>query len=312
MNLNHYLWVEKYRPETLEECILTPDLKEYFKDLISKGEVPNLLFSGSAGCGKTTVAKALCKELNADYLFINGSEENGIDVLRNTIKNFAMSVSLSGNTKIVIIDEADYLAANSFQPAFRSFMEEYSANCRFILTCNNKNKLIKPLHSRLTNVDFTLANEDKPKIAKQFFKRILTILKSEEVEVNNDVIAAIIQKFFPDFRKTIVELQRNCKDGQISDRILSKSSDLNMDVILNILKSKDWKEMRQWVSDNVAEYDINDLFRKVYDSLVDHTDQAPHLVVLIGEWQYKSSFIPDQEITLTAFFTEVMANVEFK
>lgn len=311
MNLQHYLWIEKYRPKTIEECILVSELKDYFKGLLEEKEIPNLLLSGNAGCGKTTVARALCEEMNAEYLFINGSEENGIDVLRSTIKNFAMSVSITSKIKVVIIDEADYLSP-SFQNGFKAFMEEYSSNCRFILTCNNKNKIIKPLHSRLTNVDFKMANDDKPIIAKQFFKRVLFVLKNEGIEANNDIVAAIIQKYFPDFRKTILELQRNCKDGILSDKILSNSVDVDIEPLVKILKDKDWKAMRTWVCDNISDYDINDLFRKVYDGLIEHTDQAPHLVVLIGEWQYKSSFMVDQEITFTAFLTEVMANVEFK
>lgn len=311
LDLNQFMWIEKYRPRTIDECILSNDNKEYFKNLLDKNEIPNLLLSGDAGCGKTTVAKALCDQLEADWLFINGSEESGIDTLRNTIKNFAVTKSFNGGTKVVIIDEADYLNPNSFQPAFRAFMEEYASNCRFILTCNNKNKLIKPLHSRLTNIEFKLDPKDKPLIAKQFFKRVLFILKQEGIEANNEVIAAIIQKYFPDFRKTIVELQKNVYNNTISDKILA-STDAEVDELVSILKSKDWQKMREWVAQNVVDYDVNDLFRIIYDKLVPITDQGPHLVVMIASYQHKSAFATDQEINFVAFLTEVMANVEFK
>lgn len=310
--LENTLWVEKYRPKTIDECILPPELKEYFKSIVESKDIPNLLLYGKAGCGKTTVAKALCEELGLDYLFINGSENGGIDTLRVTIRNFASTRALNGKIKTVIIDEADYLNATSFQPAFRSFIEEFSSNCRFVLTCNNKNKIIAPLHSRLTGVDFSLKNDDKPTIAKMFFKRVLQILKNENVEVNNDVVASIIQKYFPDFRKTINEFQRNCSDGKISDRILSQSSDVEVQELVKILKSKDWSAMRQWVADNMANHDAPTLFRSIYDNVIDKTDSAPHLVVLIGEYQYKSAFVMDQEVNFVAFLTEVLANVDIR
>lgn len=312
INLNQFMWVEKYRPKTVDECIFTKDIKDYFKSLVSGKEIPNLLLSGGAGCGKTTIAKALCEELETDWLFINGSDDSGIDTLRSKIKDFAVSRSLTGNTKVVIIDEADYLNPNSFQPAFRSFLEIYSSNCRFILTCNNKNKLIKPIRSRLTNIEFKISPDENPVLAGQFFKRVLYILKQENVTASPEVIAGIIGKYFPDFRKTIVELQRNVKDGKISDKILSSSIDVNVDDLKKILKDKDWKAMRQWVSNNVADYDVNDLFRLVYDGLVDFTNDGPHLVLIIGNWQHKAAFSPDQEINFAAFLTEVMTTCEFK
>lgn len=308
MNLKEFLWVEKYRPRTIDDCILSDSLKEFFKKMIKEEEVQNLLLTGSAGCGKTTVAKALCEEIETDYLMINGSEDNGIDVLRNLIRNFASSVSLSGKTKIVIIDEADHLNPTSFQPAFRGFIEEFSNNCRFILTCNNESRIIKPLHSRLINVNFTLKKEEKPKIAKQFHIRLIDILNSENIEFDKTVVAMAIQKYFPDFRKLINEIQRNCINGQLSSTLLSeKVSDI--DELIEYVKNKEWTLMRKWVVDH-ADSDVNSIYKDFYEAVIDKTDQKPSLVVLLSKYQYQAAFAIDQSINLTAFLTEVMSEIE--
>lgn len=308
MKLGEFLWVEKYRPKTIDECILPDSLKSFFKKMIEEGEVQNLLLNGSAGCGKTTVAKALCEEIQTDYLVINGSEDSGIDILRNKIRDFASSVSLSGKTKIVIIDEADHLNPTSFQPAFRGFIEEFSNNCRFILTCNNESRIIKPLHSRLINVNFTLKKEEKPKIAKLFLIRLIHILKSENIEFDKTIVAMAIQKYFPDFRKLINEIQRNCINGELISTFLSeKIFDINE--LVEYVKNKEWTLMRKWVVDH-SDSDVNSIYTDFYESIIDRTDQKPNLICLLSKYQYQAAFAIDQSINLTAFLTEVMSEVE--
>lgn len=309
--IDNFIWAEKYRPRKIEDCILPPDLKQYFMNIVEGSEVPNMLFYGSAGSGKTTVARALCDEMGIDYLFINGSEESGIDVLRTRIRDYASTKSFNDKIKVVVIDEAEYLNPNSFQPAFRGFIEEFSTNCRFILTCNNRAKIIAPLHSRLTSVDFKLGKDDKSKIAKLFYKRVIDILGFENVKFDNTALAEVIKKYFPDFRKTLVELQRNCSSGELSLAIL-KSSDVNIDELRKILREKDWNVMRKWVADNISIHDSNEIFRLMFDSLIDHTKNQPHLVSIIADYSYKSAFVLDQEINMVAFLTEVMANVNFE
>ena len=308
---DEFLWVEKYRPRTLDECILPDAQKDVFKQFVASGEIPNMLLCGTAGTGKTTVARALCNELGCDYIVINGSEESGIDVLRTKIKNFASTVSFEGKPKVVILDEADYLNPNSTQPALRAFIEEFSKNCRFIFTCNFKNRIIAPLHSRTTVVEFKLVNGQKKKMATKFHKRMMDILKTEGVEYNDKVLAELLMKHFPDYRRVLNELQRYSAGGVIDEGILSNLSELNTKALADALADKDWKKMRQWVANNV-DSDPQAVYRKVYDTLLDRVKQVPQFVLIIADYQYKAAFVADQEINLTACLTEVMANVELK
>jgi DNA polymerase III delta prime subunit len=308
---DQFLWVERYRPRKLSDCILPADQKKVFEEMLEKGEIQNMLLCGSAGVGKTTVARALCEELETDYIIINGSEESGIDVLRTKIKQFASTVSFSGKTKVVILDEADYLNPNSTQPALRAFIEEFSANCRFIFTCNFKNRIIPPLHSRCAVIEFKLAKEDKPKIAAKFFKRVTEILSLENVESDPKVVAKVIEKHFPDYRRVLNELQRYSVSGKIDEGILVNMGEVNMTELVTCLKTKDWKKMRGWVVNNI-DNDPSTIIRKVYDSLTDQVVQVPQLVLILADYQYKSAFCADQEINLVACLTEIMASVEFK
>lgn len=308
---DEFLWVEKYRPRTLDECILPDAQKDVFKQFVASGEIPNMLLCGTAGTGKTTVARALCNELGCDYIVINGSEESGIDVLRTKIKNFASTVSFEGKPKVVILDEADYLNPNSTQPALRAFIEEFSKNCRFIFTCNFKNRIIAPLHSRTTVVEFKLVNGQKKKMATKFHKRMMDILKTEGVEYNDKVLAELLMKHFPDYRRVLNELQRYSVGGVIDEGILSNLSELNTKALADALADKDWKKMRQWVANNV-DSDPQTVYRKVYDTLLERAKQVPQFVLIIADYQYKAAFVADQEINLTACLTEIMANVEFK
>ena len=307
----HFLWVEAYRPKTIDECILPKDQKEYFKNLVKNGEIQNMLLCGTAGTGKTTIARALCEELNSDYIIINGSEESGIDVLRTKIKSFASTVSFTGNTKVVILDEADYLNPNSTQPALRGFIEEFADNCRFIFTCNFKNRIIQPLHSRCAVVEFKIPNKEKPNLASQFFKRLTDILTEENIQFDSKVVAKVVEKYFPDFRRTLNEVQRYSQSGNIDESILVNLADVNMTQLVESIKEKDWKKMRQWVVHNLDSDPVS-LFRKLYDTFVPITNQVPQLVLLLADYQYKSAFVSDQEINLVACLTEIMASVELK
>jgi len=307
----HFIWVEKYRPKTIDECILPKDQKDYFKNLVANGEIQNMLLCGTAGTGKTTVARALCEELKSDYIIINGSEESGIDVLRTKIKSFASTVSFTGNTKVVILDEADYLNPNSTQPALRGFIEEFANNCRFIFTCNFKNRIIQPLHSRCAVIEFKIPNKEKPTIAGAFFRRVTDILSFENIQADSKVVAKVVEKHFPDFRRTLNELQRYSQSGRIDEGILTNLSDVNMNDLVKALKDKDWKKMRSWVVHNMDSDPIS-LFRKVYDTLLPLTNQVPQLVLTLADYQYKSAFVSDQEINLVACLTEIMASVELK
>ena len=306
-----FLWVEKYRPKKIADCILPADLKNYFTSIAEQGEMQNLLLSGSAGTGKTTVARALCEELGSDYILINGSEESGIDVLRTKIKQFASTVSFTGNTKVVILDEADYLNPNSTQPALRGFIEEFANNCRFIFTCNYKNRIIQPLHSRCAVVDFKIAKEEKQKIAVQFFNRIISILEQEKIEYNKKVVAKVVEKYFPDFRRSLNELQKYSQTGSIDEGALFIDTNASMIELVTAMKSKDWKSMRSWVVNNLDNDPVT-LFRRIYDTFLPLTSQVPQLVLTIADYQYKSAFVSDQEINLVACLTEIMASVEIK
>ena len=306
---DEFLWVEKYRPRTLEECILPDAQKQIFQQFIEAGEIPNMLLCGTAGTGKTTVARALCNELGCDYIVINGSEESGIDVLRTKIKGFASTVSFEGKPKVVILDEADYLNPNSTQPALRAFIEEFSRNCRFIFTCNFKNRIIAPLHSRTTVVEFKLVNGQKKKMAGLFHKRMMDILKKEKVDYNDKVLAELLMKHFPDYRRVLNELQRYGAGGVIDEGVLSNLAELSTKALVDALRDKDFKKMRQWVANSV-DSDPQSVYRKVYDTLIPKVKQVPQLVLIIADYQYKAAFVADQEINLTACLTEIMANVE--
>ena len=311
--MSDFLWVEEYRPKTIDDCILPQSLKTLFTSFIEKGELSNLLFSGTAGIGKTTVAKALCQQLNCDWIMINGSEEGGIDVLRNKIKNFASTVSLSGGKKVVILDEADYLNPQSTQPALRGFIEEFHKNCRFILTCNFKNRIIEPLHSRFSNIEFKIANKDKPKLASKLFERATYILKEQNVDFEEKVLAELIKKHFPDFRKLINELQRYSVAGTIDAGILVNVSDENLKTLVSHLKGKEFGDMRKWVVNNIDNDPVK-IFRKIHDSMYENLqpETIPHAVLIIADYQYKSAFVADQEINLVACLTELMSQVKFK
>ena len=308
-----FLWVEQYRPKTIEDCILPDSLKTLFSSFIKKGELSNLLFSGTPGIGKTTVAKALCEELNCDWIMINGSEEGGIDVLRNKIKNFASTVSLSGGKKVVILDEADYLNPQSTQPALRGFVEEFHKNCRFILTCNFKNRIIEPLHSRFSNIEFKVNPKDKPKLATKLFERAVYILKEQNISYEDKVLAELIKKHFPDFRKLINELQRYSVSGTIDAGILVNVSDENLKSLLTHLKNKEFSDMRKWVVQNLDNDPVK-IFRKIYDTLYQSLEPStiPIAILIIADYQYKSAFVADQEINLVACLTELMDRVKFK
>jgi DNA polymerase III delta prime subunit len=308
---NEFLWVEKYRPRKLDDCILPADQKNIFHEMLAKGEIQNMLLCGGAGMGKTTVARALCEELETDYIIINGSEESGIDVLRTKIKQFASTVSFSGKPKVVILDEADYLNPNSTQPALRAFIEEFSSNCRFILTCNFKNRIIPPLHSRTAVIEFKLPKSEKPKIAAAFFKRVTEIMGIEKIDADGKVIAKVIEKHFPDYRRVLNELQRYSASGKIDEGIFVNLGESNMQELITSLKDGDWKKMRTWVVNNI-DNDPGTIFRKLYDTLTDQVKQVPQLILLLADYQYKAAFCADQEINLVACLTEIMAAVEFK
>ena len=311
--MQEFLWVEKYRPKTIDECILPSQIKKEFSEVLKQRELQNMMFTGTAGVGKTTVAKALCNQLQLDYIVINGSEESGIDTLRNKIKQFASSVSLSGGYKVVILDEADYLNPQSTQPALRGFIEEFSANCRFILTCNFKNRIIEPLHSRCSVVEFAMPKSEKVKLANQFLSRVEQILASENINSDSAVLAELIMKHFPDFRRSINELQRYSNHGVIDSGILINVSDIAVDTLMSALKLKDFKKMRQWVADNI-DIEPASMFRKLYDNMNEHVEPTsiPQMVLILADYQYKNSFVADHELNMVACCTEIMAGVKFK
>ena len=308
----HILWVEKYRPKTIEDCILPVFFKATFQEYVNRKEIPNILLSGSAGVGKTTVAKALCEEVGCDYIVINGSDDSGIDVLRNKIKNYASSVSLMGGRKVVIIDEADYLNPNSTQPAFRGVIEEYASNCSFIFTCNFKNRIMDAIHSRCTCIDFKL-NGSKAKMASAFFKRVENILEIEGVTYDKPVVAEIITKHFPDNRRILNELQRYSVSGRIDAGLLASVSDVQITDLVKALKTKDFANARKWVTNNL-DNDPNKIYRKLYDALYEllKPNSVPQLVLHLAKYQYQGAFVADHEINMIACLTEIMADCEFK
>ena len=311
--MEDFLWTEKYRPKTIGECVLPSGLKQTLSEFISKGDLPNMILSGGPGVGKTTAAKAMLDELGLTYMFINGSEESGIDVLRTKIKNFASTVSLHGGRKYLILDEADYLNPQSTQPALRGFIEEFHKNCGFILTCNYKNRLIPPLHSRCSVVDFTIQKSEKKELAEQFFQRVMNILVVEEIKFEPKAVAEVINKFFPDWRRVINELQRYSVSGRIDAGILVDISEVNIKELMHSMKQKEFTNVRKWIVNNI-DNDPTRLFRRLYDNLYDYMDGSsiPHIVVILGEYQYKAAFVADQEINMLACLTEIMARGKFK
>ena len=308
------LWVERYRPRTIADCVLPEDLKTTFSEFVKSNYVPNLLLTGRAGVGKTTVARAMLEECDFEYIVINGSMNGNIDTLRTEIRDFASTMSFSGNRKYVILDEADYLNPQSTQPALRNFMEEYSKNCGFVMTCNFKNRIIEPLHSRCSVIDFNLRVKDKPKLAKQFMVRVRDILKENNVEYKDEVIAELILKHFPDWRRVLNELQRYSATGSMIDAgVLSNLSDDNFKEVISFLKKKNFKEMRKWVGKN-SDVEPSVMFRKLYDASCNVLQAAsiPRLVLILADYGYKSAFVVDQEINLVACMTEIMMECEFK
>lgn len=307
-----FLWVEKYRPKTIEDTILPVELKTIFQQFVDQKNIPNLILSGTAGVGKTTVARAMLEQLGCDYIVINGSMNGNIDTLRNDILNFASSVSLSGGRKYVILDEADYLNANSTQPALRNFMEEFSRNCGFILTCNFKNRIIEPLHSRCSVVDFKISKKDMAKLAGQFFKRVESILVTENVSYDKSAVAEIIQKFFPDWRRVLNELQRYSATGKIDSGILANLQQSSIRELVGLMKDKNFTEVRKWVKNNI-DTDVNVLFTEFYAVASElFTPRCiPALVILIARYQYQNAFAANSEINFVAFLAEVMAEMEF-
>ena len=310
--MNESLWVEKFRPKTIADCILPEEYKKTFQSYIDRKEIPHLILCGSAGVGKTTVAKALCDEVGCDFLMINGSDESGIDTFRMKIKNYASSMSLMGGKKVIIIDEADYLNPNSTQPAMRAAMEEFAHNCTFIMTCNYKNRIIEPLHSRCAVIEFKIRNEDKPKMASMFMKRAANILKEEKVPFEPAVLAEVVKKHFPDFRRVLNELQRYSASGKIDTGILANVADVSLAELVKALKEQNFSGMRKWVADNGNDDPVR-LYRKIYDSLYDIMDKStiPNAVLILARYQYQAAFCADQELNLVACLTEMMVEVKF-
>lgn len=310
--MQEFLWVEKYRPKTISQCVLTDELKQTFQQFVNQKNIPNLLLTGGPGVGKTTVAKAMLEEIGADYIVINGSMNGNIDTLRNEIKDFASTVSFSASRKYVILDEADYLNPQSTQPALRNFMEEFSKNCGFILTCNFKNRIIEPLHSRCSVIEFTIPKDQKPHLANRFFWSAKIILEDEKVEFDQKVLAQVITNYFPDWRRVLNELQRYSATGKIDSGILANNADANIQQAIELLKTRNFNELRKWVSQN-SDLDTSVVFRKIYDNASKHmkSHSVAQLVLLLADYQYKAAFVADSEINIMACFTEIMADCEF-
>ena len=307
------LWVEGYRPKTIDDCILSDSIKGTLSDLVKDEKIPNLMFTGPSGVGKTTAARAICDQTNSDYIIINGSDEGRmIDTLRTKLTQFCSTISIRGGRKVVIIDEADYMNPDSVQPAMRNFIEKFAENCSFIFTCNYKNRIIDPIHSRCAVVDFTLKKEEKPQIAAKFLNRCEHILTGENIVFNKDVIVALIQKHFPDFRRVINELQRYSTSGEIDSGVLATIGELNLNQLISALRDKNFHNMRQWVVSNV-DNDPATVYRKIYDKLYEVLEKSsiPQAVLIIADYQYKSAFVADQEVNLVACLVELMAECEF-
>ena len=311
-NRESFLWVEKYRPKEISECILPDHIKQVFEGIKSQGRIPNLILNGGPGTGKTTIAKALCNEIGCDYLFINGSEESGIDVLRTKIRGYASTMSFDGGSKVVILDEADYLNPQSTQPALRAFIEEFEKHCTFILTCNYANRIISPLHSRCQVIDFKVVADDKQRMATAFLRKIGYILDEEKIEYDKKVVAEVIMKHFPDNRRVLNELQKYSSSGKIDAGILSQVAEVNLKELMWALKEKKFNDVRKWVADNV-DNDPQKIFRKIYDVASEYVQQSsiPQLILILADYQYKSAFAADQELNLVACLTEVMVECQF-
>lgn len=306
-----FLWTERFRPQTIDECILPEGLKQTFREYVQKGQIPTFLFHGKSGIGKTTIARALCNEIGAEYMFINGSDETGIDVLRTKIKSFASTVSLTDARKVVILDEADYLNPNSTQPALRAFIEEFSDNCSFIFTCNYKNRILKELHSRCTVIDFNVSGQDKVEMAGAFYKRVVKILKTEGIEYDNKVVAELITKYFPDYRRVLNELQTYSVSGRIDSGILVNLSGESYKKLFKMMKGKEFTEVRKWVGANND--DTQQVFRSLYDNATSFLDPSsiPQLVLILADYQFKASFVADHELNMMACLTEIMGSCKF-
>ena len=307
-----FLWVEKYRPKTIEECILPDRIKTLFQQISLEGRIPNMILSGGPGMGKTTVAKALCNEVGCDFLMINGSEESGIDVLRTKIRGYASTVSFDGKRKVVILDEADYLNPQSTQPALRSFIEEFEKHCSFIMTCNYINRIIEPLHSRCQTIDFRINKEEKLNVGSNFGKRLYTILDQEKVDYDKKVVAEVLMKHFPDYRRVLNELQKYSKYGSIDSGILSQVTELDLAELMKYMKDKKFNEVRKWVVNNL-DNDPQKVYRKIYDIAEKHIQSTslPQLVLILADSQYKSAFAADHELNLVACLVEVMVECQF-
>lgn len=306
------LWVQKYRPQKVADTILPENTKKAFQKFVDDNNVPNLLLAGSPGTGKTTVAKAMLEQMGCDYIIINAALNRGIDVVRSEISTFASSISLAGGRKYIILDESDYLTPDA-QASMRNLIETFSKNCGFIFTCNFKNRIITPLRSRLSEVDFAIEKTEKPKLAAQFFKRTLSILKNEEVDFDQKVVARVIEKYFPDFRRILNELQKYSGNGRIDEGIFADFKQESIDELFSLLKEKNFTGMRKWCADN-SDQDPNEIFRKIYDTASDKIElkSMPAFVVSLADYMYKSSFVADQEINLVAFLTEIMMETSFK
>lgn len=312
MQREDFLWTEKFRPKTIGQCILPAELKQTFQQFVNDRNIPNLLLTGKPGVGKTTVARAMLEQLECDYIIINGSLYGNIDTLRNDIMTFASTVSFSGGRKYVIIDEADFLNPNSTQPALRNFMEEFSRNCGFILTCNFKNRILEPIHSRCSVVDFNIPTSERPRLAAQFFKRAMSILEEQNVEYDQKAVAEVVQQYFPDWRRVLNELQRYSATGKIDSGILNSMSDETMKSLVKSMKNRKYSEVRLWVAEHL-DIDPNTLFRKFYDysNELFEKDSIPQLVILLADYSYKQGFVADQEINTVACLTEIMVDCKF-
>ena len=311
--LEHGLFVEKYRPSTVKDCILPIEIETTIRKMVESDECHNLLFHGGAGCGKTSVARAICADLNADFIIINCSEDGNIDTLRTKIRSFASTVSLNGNSKVVILDEFDYSNAQSIQPALRGAIEEFAKNCRFIITCNYKNRIISPIHSRFTNIDFTIPSEEKAGIAMKILQRMEYILKEENIEYEHEVLAKLVTKHFPDIRRMLNEIQRYSYNGKIDVGILSSLGDVHIKDLMKAMSQKNFADVRKWVVNNL-DNSYSDIFRAIYEGLSESIkpNSIPSAIVTLGEYQYKAAFVADQEINLTALMVELMMECDFK
>ena len=311
-DLDSMIWVEKYRPKAVADCVLPKSLKAAFTNIVKDGKIPNMLFCGSAGTGKTTVAKAICNELDLDYIIINGSMDANMELLRTKIKQFASTVSFGNQSKVIILDEADYLNPQ-VQASLRGFIEEFSGNCRFILTCNFKNRIIEPLHSRCSGYDFSIPKGERPTLAGEIFARSCYILDQESIPYNKAAVAQLIEKHFPDFRRVLNEMQRYSISGEIDAGILVNSNDQNIKAVVELLKNKDFSGMRKWVADNM-DMESHVIFRALYDNSNEYIEpnSIPQLVITLGEYQYKAQLVADVELNTVACLTELMAQLQWK